>query len=517
MRTRRWLWMHLALAALAATVWAAPAAAPPATQSAPATPDKLAAEERLLADKFQQLEDKLLRMAELGAAGDLRRTALLRKAVAQSKGQLIGVRFGQLVDILGKDELSKALENQTALDQDLHSLLELLLTENRAKSIESEKARIREYLRAINAIIRQEKDIQARTAAAGNAKGLAGEQGKVAEKTGDLAGNIRKNEEGKAGAPKEEKDNGGNEQGGKNQGAEDKGAKNEGGQGKNEQSGESSGGRQPSQQNPARSRLESARKRMREAQKKLEEVKHQDAVAKQEEAVRELEQAKAALEEILRQLREEEIERLLALLETRFQKMLQMQEAVYEGTLRLDKVPEAQRTHSHEIEAGRLSSRQSQIVVEVDKAAVLLREDGTAVAFPEAVDQMRDDMRQVVTRLAQAKVGKITQNIEEDILAALRDMIESLKKARKGMDSRPKPGEAQSGQPQDPPLVDLLSELKMIRALQMRVNARTQRYSQMILGEQADNAELVEAIRRLAEREQRIYRVTRDLQMGKNQ
>ena len=39
----------------------------------------------------------------------------------------------------------------------------------------------------------------------------------------------------------------------------------------------------------------------------------------------------------------------------------------------------------------------------------------------------------------------------------------------------------------------------------------------MIEGEQADNAELVEALRRLAERQERIHRVTRDLQMGKNQ
>ena len=46
---------------------------------------------------------------------------------------------------------------------------------------------------------------------------------------------------------------------------------------------------------------------------------------------------------------------------------------------------------------------------------MLLRDDGTAVAFPEAAEQMRDDMQQVVERLAQAKVGKITQSIEEDI------------------------------------------------------------------------------------------------------
>ena len=56
----------------------------------------------------------------------------------------------------------------------------------------------------------------------------------------------------------------------------------------------------------------------------------------------------------------------------------------------------------------------------------------------------------------------------------------------------------------------------MIRALQMRINRRTQRYSELIEGEQAEDPDLIEALRRLADRERRVYRVTRDLEMGKN-
>ena len=210
---------------------------------------------------------------------------------------------------------------------------------------------------------------------------------------------------------------------------------------------------------------------------------------------------------------------MLAMLEARFRKMLQMQQEVYEGTLRLDKVPSAERTHNHEIESSRLSGKQSQIVVEVDKALLVLREDGSAIAFPEAVEQIREDMQQVVQRLAQTKVGQVTQNIEEDIITALQEMIDALKKAQKDLENKKKPpGQPPPpGQQQDPPLVDVLAELKMIRALQMRVNTRTARYSKMIEGEQAENVELVEALRRLSERQQRIHRVTRDLQMGKNQ
>ena len=49
--------------------------------------------------------------------------------------------------------------------------------------------------------------------------------------------------------------------------------------------------------------------------------------------------------------------------------------------------------------AGRLSRKESQIAVEADKALAVLREEGSAVAFPEAVAEMRDDMEQVVARL----------------------------------------------------------------------------------------------------------------------
>jgi hypothetical protein len=66
-------------------------------------------------------------------------------------------------------------------------------------------------------------------------------------------------------------------------------------------------------------------------------------------------------------------------------------------------------------------------------------------------------------------------------------------------------------------LVDLLAEIKMIRALQIRVNRRTEQYSKRLDGEQAEKAEILDALDRLADRQARIYQVTRDLEMGKNQ
>jgi hypothetical protein len=256
---------------------------------------------------------------------------------------------------------------------------------------------------------------------------------------------------------------------------------------------------------------------MRIAQKHLEEANRKGAAKEQEIALEELKKAKLELEKILRQMREEEVERTLAMLEGRFRKMLVMQIEVYEGTIRLDKVPDAERGHDDEIEASRLSTKESAIVVEADRALNLLHEEGSAVAFPESVDQMRDDMQQVASRLARAKVEQITQGIEQEIITQLQETIDALQKAQKAQKNR-KARPAQMAGEQEDALVDKIAELKMIRALQMRVNTRTKRYSKMLEGdvEESDRPDLVDALKKLGEREERVHQVTHDIAVGKN-
>jgi hypothetical protein len=50
----------------------------------------------------------------------------------------------------------------------------------------------------------------------------------------------------------------------------------------------------------------------------------------------------------------------------------------------------------------------------------------------------------------------------------------------------------------------------------MRVNTRTERYAALSKTEQTDTPELLEALKRLAEREERIHKVTRDIVLGRN-
>jgi hypothetical protein len=263
----------------------------------------------------------------------------------------------------------------------------------------------------------------------------------------------------------------------------------------------------------AAKKLRDAQQRMEEATKKIEESIRKGATEQQLQAIKDLELAKAELERVLRQLREEELERTLTQLAARFRKMLDMQTAVYDGTVKLDRVPEAQRTHDHEIESARLSRQESQIVFEVDKALLLLRDDGSSVAFPEAIEQMRDDMRQVTDRLAALKVEKVTQGIEKDIIAALEETIAAFEQSRKDLEKKKTPPGQQpaAGQPDDMSLVEKIAELKMIRSLQMRINNRTKTYGEMIQGDQAETPDLLKALDGLADRQQRVYKAAADL------
>jgi hypothetical protein len=268
----------------------------------------------------------------------------------------------------------------------------------------------------------------------------------------------------------------------------------------------------------AAQKLRQAQQRMEEAQKKLEESKRDGAVEEQAKAVEELEQAKAELERILRQLREEELERMLVMLEARFRKMLDEQVEVYDETKKLDAAAEKAPEHELEIASGRLARKETLIVREADRALLLLREDGTSTAFPEAIEQARDDMQSIAERLRETRVDLITQGLEEDVIAALEETLAALQQALKDLreqKGQPQPGQGQ-GQPGEKPLVDQLAELRMIRSLQVRVNKRTQQYGAMIEGEQAEETDLLEALEELALRQQKIFQATRELNTKEN-
>ncbi len=275
---------------------------------------------------------------------------------------------------------------------------------------------------------------------------------------------------------------------------------------------------QQQQKTPGRDELEKAKKKMEEAIEELKKKQREKASDKQDEALLELQKAKAKLEELLRQLREEELELMLMALEARFRRMLEMEYQVKNGTVKLAELPEQERLSHHTQRAVQLSRDQSAIMLEADNALVLLKEEGSSVAFPEAVIQLRDDMDIVARRLEKVDVGEITLAIEDDVIEGLKELIESLQKELEKLQNKQKQQDQQQqqGEQEDPGLVDQLAEMKLLRSLQQRINRRTRQYSLQIEGEQATEREMIDLLRGLSARQARVFKATYDLSSGKN-
>lgn len=284
---------------------------------------------------------------------------------------------------------------------------------------------------------------------------------------------------------------------------------------------------QEQKKTPGREELKKAKEEMEKAIEKLKKKAHDPASDHQDAAVKELQKAKEKLEEILRQLREEELLRTLQALEARFQNMLTLQLQVYDDTRRLDRTPAKERTTVHYSKAHELSRKEDEIVLEMDRTLIILREEGSAVAFPEAAEQIREDMLQVVqflgrqpddTRKVYPDTGELTQVIEKDIINALEEMVEALQKEIEKKEEKKKDPQQQQqqGEEQEPGLVDKLAELKVLRSLQYRVNNRTRRLARMFPGEQAQDPAVLDQLRGLADRQARIQKAAYDLATGRN-
>lgn len=269
---------------------------------------------------------------------------------------------------------------------------------------------------------------------------------------------------------------------------------------------------------PGRQQLEEARREMQQAIEELKKQNRDAASNEQDAAIAKLEQMKAQIEEILRQLREEEKELYLTMLEARFQEMLKLQLRINADTVRLDAKPAADRGEAHFTKSRDLGRQEQQNVLAADKALTLLVEEGSSVAFPEAVEQMKSNMEAVAVRLSKGDSGETTQLLEKLIVESLEEMVLSLQRElEKLKQDQQQQQQQQQQQEQDPKLVDVLAELKMIRSLQNQVNRLTKQIGLEIEGESAQDADNRKLLQDLALRQQRIQSATYDLSTGKNE
>jgi hypothetical protein len=489
----------LVVAVAWATAWG-PAVAVEPPQGEAAT---LAAREAELLARYQDLERSFLRLADVLQATDPRRAAALRAAFDRAREEEVADRVAAIIAMLERGQFLKAGSSQQDALGQFRALLDLLEAGAADQRAADTAKQLKAFMARITKQIAQQRDIEGVTEAGGGDRGLAERQRAAADETRTLGEEVQRfaerNDERAQEARGQEQP--GNPQPGKEQPGNEAPA---------EGNDDAARGRRTAQ------RLRAAEQRMREAQERLENTDPGAARGAQERAVEELETARAELEEILRQLREEEVTRLLVQLEARLRGMLKAERGVLTDAERLAAAA-APSDRERQLEAARLGREQAAITAEAGKALVLLRDDGSAVAIPQALEQVHEDSGQAAGRLARGDTGRDTVGLLGEIVTGLEEMLAAVERARADQqDAAAKPGGGRSGEPGEQPLVDKLAELKMLRSLQARVNGRTQRLARLLdEGDAAvDHAPLRAALMRLAGRQREIERAARDIVEG---
>lgn len=505
---------------------AGPVAAAPSADAAA----RLAAREAELLDRYRDLERSLLRLADVLEATDPRRAAALRTAFDRARDEQVADRVATVVRLLEEGQLLKAGTGQEDVLRSLRGLLEFVETGAAERRVADTKREVREFLGRVGKLIAKQRDIEGSTEAGDESGGefgrLAERQRATAEETRSLADDIdgftkRLTDDQESRAAGEPAAGGEAAEGTPEDGDEAAGEPaGEGGQaGENADPGaaeEAGDDADEARARRTRQRLEAAERRMRQAREQLDKARRGDARREQEKALEELETARAELEEILRQLREEEVGQLLVNLEARLRGMLRAERTVLAGIEKLATGGGSDR--ERQLEAVRLGREQAGVTAEAAKALLLVRDDGSAVAIPQALEQVHDDSTQAAARLDRGNVAGETVGLVADIVTGLEEMLAAVERARQQAEQDQPQGQGQGRPPQpgEEPLVDTLAELKMLRTLQARVNARTRRLSQ-VLDDAVDPAaqpELRTVLGRLAERQRSIERAARDIVKG---
>ena len=212
--------------------------------------------------------------------------------------------------------------------------------------------------------------------------------------------------------------------------------------------------------------------------------------------------------------------KLLANLEARCSQMLRMQIEVFESTKLIHagivKNSNQKGTADHQ-KSQQQAEREREIVVEADKALKLLEAEGSAVAFARVLEEVREDMVAVKRRLDATIVDNDTQGFEENIISMLKDMIAALKKAQQDIQDGKNDPSNPNNNKANQKLINLLQELKLIRALQVQVNSRTKMNANKYKGEQAGEAIIQAELKQLSTRQAKLQDMLQKISSGANQ
>ncbi len=473
----------------------------------------IAVQQQKIAEHFLKLEENLLRMSEIMSVTDPQRSAVLKRVILQSRQSRIQNELQEIESLLNRGAFGEAVEIQDRMLISLRSLLVLMENENRHGRIQEERERIQSWLTELNLVVRMEQSIYGRTEELSVIAPLASEQLETGQRTGVLSRRIA--DEAKL-APLT-------------------------------MLAAAVDGKDPTK--IIIENLAMARGKMDDAEKRLRGSSRKSAMASEEAALLLLEQAKSDIETILVQLREEEALRSLTQLSERLKAILQQQSAVNSETSVLVWSAKEEQTNEQKLKIARLSKTQLEIALEGEKSLLLLTDEGTSKMFPIALKAIIGDMNTAGELLKRGTADKTVKTIQDDIAVALQEMIDAIEVElvayrqeaenadNSGSDAngaQPSPdsaeaekageqkseGKAATGALEEEvpaylakELVAQLTELKMIRASQLRVNRRTKVLEQLRSGSVSSPEDVETALIELRRQQEQIREVTKSLSL----
>lgn len=237
-----------------------------------------------------------------------------------------------------------------------------------------------------------------------------------------------------------------------------------------------------------------------------------------DQAQKDIEQAQRELAQRIAELEGERQQRLLERLAQVLDDLIPRQQLALEETLKLDVARETtgELDESQTAMAGKLAESETKIANELEEAMADVEK---RAVFQLALGGAAGDMRQAASALESAETGRVTQNLELNALARMRHVLDILR------DPPPPPPEGEQSpggggggggnQPQQPPLIEL-AEVKMLRWLQVELNGRTRQFEADLADNPNTAAEKREAARRLADQQQQLEELVREMMRRNN-
>lgn len=279
-------------------------------------------------------------------------------------------------------------------------------------------------------------------------------------------------------------------------------------------------GSQQATATPGQPSVQKAAGQMDKAAKQLEQDNQDQAANSQKRALDDLARARDELE---RQIEEAEADlqnRQLAQIDRMLTKILQGQQAISKSTKDVHKKRPAAGPYARaeQLELTKLARGEGLLGDQVQEVRDLLVAEDSTVVFPVILGQVKDQMQTTGKLLTGHEAGPFVQTaqrrIEQDLealLVALREEQTRRRRRGKGGGGGGGPKPKGKGDEEPPPLVPPVAELKMLRALQIRIARRTVQLAKAKAGSAKPSRQILEQHKELADHQGQLVGLTKKM------